>query len=151
MTPTQTTETPIADRPPAETAEAGPLATVRATAADAYQAARARTSSVYASARDTALSAGQRTAEGLESNPLAVVIGGLALGALAAALLPATRQEKNLFGKVGRRVTDTAREAARAARDAGREQLDDFTDRAMEAVRASTAAAAGTVSRDGKS
>lgn len=150
-----TTETSAPTAPGADAAgqdgDTGRLAAVRTTAADAYQAARDRTATVYSSARDTARDAGRRAAEGVEGNPMAVVVGGLALGALAAAFLPATRRERDLFGKVGRRVNDTAREAARAAREAGREQLDDFTDKAMEAVRASTAGAAGSVRGDGKS
>jgi hypothetical protein len=125
----------------------GRLAAVGAGAADAYRLARERTAAAGSSARD----AGRRTIEGLESNPVAAVIGGLALGAVAAALLPKTRREDALLGDVGRRLTDSAREAARAATDAGRAQidelgltregvrrkLDEFTDRAVGKVKAS--------------
>src|SRR5688572_8794446 len=125
------------------------LAAVGESAAEAYRAARERTATAYESARGGARSVGQRAADGLEANPVAAVVGGLAIGALAAALLPKTRREEELLGDVGRRLTDTAREAARAARDAGREQidelglsregvrrkLDDFTDRAVGAVK----------------
>lgn len=128
------------------------LAAVRQSAADAYQAARERTSAAYAGARDRAETARRRAADGIDSNPLAAVAGGLALGALAAALLPKTRREEELFGDVGRRLGDTAREAARAAREAGREQieelglnkdgvrrrLDDFTGRAVGSVKGSS-------------
>src|SRR5665213_871824 len=79
-------------------------------AADAYQAARERTSAFYGSARDSARDAGRRTVEGIESNPMAVVVGGLALGVLIGALVPGSRRERELFGPVGRRITDTARE-----------------------------------------
>jgi ElaB/YqjD/DUF883 family membrane-anchored ribosome-binding protein len=123
--------------------QSGRLASVSRTAADAFQAARERTSTFYGSARDTARGAGRRTVEGIESNPMAIVVGGLAVGALIGALVPASRRERELFGPVGRRITDTAREAALAARDAGREQLDDFTDRAMETVRAAAARGEG--------
>ncbi len=138
---------------PAGGTEANRLAAVRQSAAEAYQSALERTNAAYAGARDRAGSAYEtarrRTAEGIDSNPLAAVAGGLALGALAAALLPRTRREEELFGDVGRRLSDTAREAARAAREAGREQieelglnkdgvrrrLDEFTDRAVGSVK----------------
>jgi hypothetical protein len=138
------------DASPAGGDESGRLAGARQSAAEAYQAARERTAAFYGSARDGARGARRSAAEGLEANPIAVLVGGLALGALAAALLPSTRREREMFGPVGRRINDTAREAARAARDAGREQLDDFTDRAMEAVRASAGTAAETVRGEGK-
>jgi hypothetical protein len=128
--------------------DAGALASVRQSAADAYQAARERTAAAYSTARDTAASAGRRTADGIDGNPMAALVGGLALGAIAGALFPATRQERQLFGNVGRRINDTARQAATAARDAGKERLDGFTDQALGAVRASASAAAGSVRGD---
>jgi ElaB/YqjD/DUF883 family membrane-anchored ribosome-binding protein len=123
----------------------GRLSAAQQGAADAYRAARERTSAAYASARQTATSAARSTADGIEGNPMVAVVGGLALGAIAGVLLPVSRQERQLFGNVGRRINDTAREAALAARDAGREQLDGFTDRALGAVRASANAAADSV------
>ena len=128
--------------------DGGTLASVRQSAADAYQTARERTSAAYASARETAASAGRRTADGIDGNPMAALVGGLALGAIAGALLPIARQERQLFGNVGRRINDTARQAALAARDAGKEQLDGFTDQALGAVRASASAAADSVRGD---
>ncbi len=127
------------------------LAAVSDTAADAYRTARERTAAAYEEARGSARSAGRRAAEGIEANPVAAVVGGLAIGALAAAFLPRTQRENALLGDVGRRLNDTARDAARAARDAGRKQidelglsrdgvrrrLDDFTDRAIGAVKSS--------------
>jgi hypothetical protein len=131
---------------PNREAERSRLASVSDGAADAYRAARERTSAAYEGARG----AGRRAAKGLESSPVAAVIGGLAVGAIAAAFLPRTRREEKLFGDVGRKINDSAREAARAARDAGREQLnelnlrdalrgriDDFTDKAVGAVKSS--------------
>jgi ElaB/YqjD/DUF883 family membrane-anchored ribosome-binding protein len=137
----------------------GPLSSARQSAAEAYEAARERTSAAYAAARDAARTASRRTGEGIESNPMAAVAGGLALGAIVAALLPRTEREEALFGDVGRKITGTAREAAAAAREAGKQQLDElglsrdglrskldeFTDRAVGAVKTSTGAAAGAV------
>jgi histone H3/H4 len=127
----------------------GRLAAVGDGAAEAYRAARERTVSAYEAARGTARSAGRKTVEGVEANPVAAVVGGLALGALAAALLPKTKREQAMLGDVGRRINDTAREAARAAREAGKEQigelgfsgdavrrrLDGLTDAAVGALR----------------
>jgi ElaB/YqjD/DUF883 family membrane-anchored ribosome-binding protein len=127
----------------------GTLASVRQSAADAYQTARQRTASVYSSARDTAASAGRRTADGIDGNPMAALVGGLALGAIVGVLVPLSRQERQLFGSTGRRLNDTAREALIAARDAGKEQLDGFTDQALGAVKASASAAAGKVKGEG--
>ncbi|MDT9597624.1 hypothetical protein [Sphingosinicella rhizophila] len=139
----------------------------RGKAAEAYQAARERTSAVYTvareragtaldTARDGAARARRRTADQVDANPMIAIGGGLALGALLATLLPRTRREDQLLGKTGRRITDTAREATRAAREAGREQLDalgiskaaarrkleEFTDHAVAAVESSASAAA---------
>jgi hypothetical protein len=124
------------------------LAAVGAGAADAYRTARERTATAYEEARASARSAGKRTLDGMEANPVAAVVGGLALGAIAAALLPKTRREEELLGDVGRRLNETARDAAKTATERGREQivdlglnregvrrkLDEFTDRAIGAV-----------------
>jgi len=127
----------------------GTLASVRQSAGDAYQAARLRTASAYSSARDTAASAGRRTADGIDDYPMAAVVGGLALGAIVGVLVPLSRQERQMFGSTGRRLNDTAREALIAARDAGKKELDGFTDQALDAVKASASAAAGKVKGDG--
>jgi hypothetical protein len=123
----------------------GPLSAASSAAADAYRSARERTSAAYSAVRERAGAVSQRTAESLDAAPMAAVIGGLALGAIAAALLPRTRREEELLGSVGRRINDSARDAVRAARDAGRDQLDGFTDRAVSALRSSAGAAADSV------
>ncbi|HET9353243.1 MAG TPA: hypothetical protein VFO32_04540 [Sphingomicrobium sp.] len=65
----------------------------------------------------------ERAREGVDGSPLLALGGGLALGALIAALLPKTSTEDRLLGSVGGRITDTARNAADAAKEAGREKL----------------------------
>jgi hypothetical protein len=124
------------------------LAAVGTGAAEAYRSARERTATAYEQARAGARDTGRRALEGIEANPVAAVVGGLALGAVAAALLPRTRREEELLGDVGRRLNETARDAAKTAADRGREQivdlglnregvrrkLDEFTDRAIGAV-----------------
>lgn len=98
----------------------------RGKASDAYHAARERTSSAYGSARERMSGATRRTSDGIDSNPMAALVGGLALGAIVAALLPKTQREEEMFGKYGRQINDKAREAARAAREAGANKLDEL-------------------------
>lgn len=142
----------------------------RTRAADAYGSARERTSAAYSSARERASSAAtsarqgasrarQKTGDGIDANPVGAVVGGLALGALIAAILPKSRREDELLGNYGRRINDTAREAARAAKEAGRGKLDelglnqdrarqtlsDLGRKATEAARTSAGAAARSV------
>ena len=55
--------------------------------------------------------------------------------ALAAAVLPRTRKEDELLGGIGEKINDSARTAAQAAKDAGRDKLDELginKDAAME-------------------
>jgi hypothetical protein len=68
-------------------------------------------------------SAGRRANEGLSEAPLLALAGGIAAGALIAALLPRTRSETRLVRPTARRVRDTARAAARAAKDTGSQRL----------------------------
>lgn len=74
-------------------------------------------------AKDKATDTAKLTAEKVEGNPLIALVGGLTLGAIAAALLPRTKQEDNMLGKVGTTIRGTATKAASAARDAGKDQL----------------------------
>lgn len=85
--------------------------------------ARERAIDAYEAARDRAAVAGSRARDSIGESPLLALGGGLALGALIAAVLPRTRVEERLLGDVGGRITDTARAAADAAREAGREKL----------------------------
>jgi len=98
-----------------ESAEAGSPG-LRDRAADAYEGARERAIEAYDATRSKAK-------EGVGETPLMTLGGGLALGALLAALLPRTKAEDKLLGPVGGRITGGAKAAAEAARDAGREKL----------------------------
>ncbi|HEX8126304.1 MAG TPA: hypothetical protein VF548_12040 [Allosphingosinicella sp.] len=136
-----------------------------AAARQAFESARERTAAAYATARERAGSAyetaGRKTSQSIDSNPVAAVVGGLAIGAIVAALLPRTEREEELLGPVGRKITDSARQAANAAKEAGRGQLDelglsreglrskldDFTDKAVGAVKSSAGAAADAARR----
>jgi len=82
------------------------------------------------SARERAIdaydSARERAREQVGGSPMLALGGGLALGALVAALLPKTRAEQRMMGKVGSRITTGARDAYDAAREAGREKLSEL-------------------------
>jgi hypothetical protein len=88
--------------------------------------ARERAVSAYDSARERAAGAGERARQGVGEAPLLALGGGLAIGALVAALLPKTRTEEKLLGNVGSRITDAARDATAAAKEAGREKLSEL-------------------------
>lgn len=79
------------------------------------------------SARERAIDAydraRERAGDQIETAPLLALGGGLAIGAVLAAILPRTQAEERLLGPTGRRITDTARSAAGAAKEAGREKL----------------------------
>ena len=79
------------------------------------------------SARERAIdaydNARERARDGIDGSPLLALGGGLALGALLAAILPRTRTEDRLLGDFGGRITGGARDAFDAAKDAGREKL----------------------------
>ena len=93
---------------------------------DAYETAAARTGELYANARQQAAVAGRRTADTVQDNPLAALIGGLGVGMLIGALLPRTRRETELLGPYGSQITSRAREAAEAAKAVGQDKLDDL-------------------------
>ena len=64
-------------------------------ATDAIDGARERAITAYDSARDTAAAAGKKAGDQLGEAPLAVIAGGIAAGAILAALLPTSRREKD--------------------------------------------------------
>src|SRR3982751_3870969 len=59
----------------------------------------------------------------LSEAPLIALAGGLAAGALIAALLPRTLAETRAVRPTARRVKDTARAAFKAAKDTGSDKL----------------------------
>ena len=80
---------------------------------------RQRAIETYESARD-------RATDTLGQAPLLALAGGIAAGALIAALLPRTQTEARLVGPTARRVKKTARAAFDAARDTGSQRLDEM-------------------------
>src|SRR6188472_3803296 len=82
--------------------------------------------------------AGRRAADSLGEAPLLALAGGIAAGALIAALLPRTDAETKALRPAARRVKDTARQAFSAAKDTGSKRLDELglsTDKASETIR----------------
>ena len=95
------------------------------------QTPRERAIEAYDSARRSA-------AGGIGEAPLLALAGGLAAGAVLAALLPASRRERELLGPVAGRLKDRAGDAANAARDAGQARLDELglsRDKGVETLR----------------
>jgi hypothetical protein len=80
---------------------------------------RQRAIEAYESARD-------RATDTLGEAPLIALAGGLAAGALIAALLPRTETETRLVRPTARRVKDSARAAVDAARETGTKRLDEL-------------------------
>jgi hypothetical protein len=71
-------------------------------------------------------SARERTADSLAEAPFVALAGGLAAGALLAALLPRTDTETRLVRPTARRVKESARTALEAARTTGTQHLDEL-------------------------
>ena len=80
---------------------------------------RQRAIEAYENARD-------RATDTLSEAPLIAIAGGIAAGALIAALLPRSRTEERLVRPTARRVKETARAAYKAARDTGTDRLDEL-------------------------
>ena len=117
---------------------------------------RQRAIEAYESARG-------RATDTLGEAPLLALAGGIAAGAIIAALLPRTQTEARLIRPTARRVKESARAALSAARDTGTQRLDELginrskgeetarslIDGLREAARASATAAIDAVRNQG--
>lgn len=99
----------------------------RGRAAAAFDAAKERTLSAYETARTRSRDTARDVTEQLSVYPVGAVIGGMAVGALLAFLLPRTERENRLLGPTGRKLAGAAREAAQKGLDAGRERAQSLT------------------------
>jgi len=106
----------------------------RARAAEVFETARERTASAYETARERASAVTRQATEQMSVYPVAAVVGGFALGALIATLLPRSEREQHLLGKTGRRITGAAREAAQKGFDAGKTQFEEIRAKAAQKV-----------------
>jgi hypothetical protein len=106
----------------------------RSRASEALDAARERTASAYETARSRAGDVTRQASEQLSVYPIAAVVGGFVVGALAAALLPRSEREAQLLGSTGRKLTEAAKDAAHKGLDAGREQIDELRAKAAQKV-----------------
>ena len=130
-------------------------AAAREKAADAYEKGREAAARGVQQSRDYAHKAAEITSQGIDKNPLAIVLGGVAIGAIVGALLPRTERETKLMGKTGKKLNKKAKEMAKAAKSAGKEKVDslglngdavrdqfrDLVSKAAEAVKAAGVAA----------
>lgn len=71
-------------------------------------------------------SARRRASGGIDDAPLLALAGGLAAGAALAALIPASRKERELLGPIADRIKDKATDAVDAAKEAGQARLDEL-------------------------
>lgn len=93
-----------------------------------YDSLREQAGAALEAARDAAASATEKASKQIADNPLAALLGGIALGAVAGVLIPKTKAEiEALSGlALGDRLSEAARAAAAAARSTGKESLGDF-------------------------
>jgi hypothetical protein len=83
------------------------------------RSARERAIEAYDNAREKAV-------DTLGEAPLIALAGGIAAGALIAALLPRTRTEAQLVRPTAKRIRQSAQAAYRAAKDTGGERLNEL-------------------------
>lgn len=117
----------------------------------------------YDGARESVAQASRRASDGIDEAPLIALAGGFAVGALIASLLPKTQTETEMLRPVSKKLTDKAKTAADAAReagtsrlrelgltpDAGREKIREVVQGVEEAARTSAQAAVGAVRKEG--
>jgi ElaB/YqjD/DUF883 family membrane-anchored ribosome-binding protein len=135
--------------------------TAKRGAAAAVNKSKAAAARSVESSKVLAKKAGEGTTQTIDQNPLAIVAGGVALGAIIGMLLPKTDREEKAFGKAGKKLNKAAKRATDAAKAAGKEKVDslglnqdalrdqfrDLVSKASEAVKAAGKAAADEARR----
>jgi ElaB/YqjD/DUF883 family membrane-anchored ribosome-binding protein len=99
-------------------------AAARRKAAEAYEKSKDVAARSVQSSKVLASKAATKSGDAIDNNPLAIVLGGVALGAIVAALLPKSGHEEKILGGTGRKFNSKARSVVNAAREAGKEQID---------------------------
>ena len=85
---------------------------------------RETASHAYHDAKDKAAEVAHKTAQTIEANPLGILVGGLAVGVLAGALIPRSAREKEVLAPLGKKLGETVRQATHAARETGLRELE---------------------------
>ncbi len=130
-------------------------AAAREKASEVYGKGREAAARSVKTSKDAASKAAVKTGYTIDNNPLAVVLGGLAVGAIVGALLPRSERENKILGPTGKKINAKAKTVAQAAKDAGKEKVDslglngdmfrdqfrDLVSKAGEAVKAASQAA----------
>ncbi|HTI31171.1 MAG TPA: hypothetical protein VL405_03495 [Sphingomonas sp.] len=120
MAKTATSRTAAND---SETTPKGRGSKGRAAAQKAVDRARETATDAVERARSAANDAVESAAQVVDDAPLSVLAGAIAVGAVAAALIPATARELQLLGPLGSRARGALDDAFKAAKTAGVEQL----------------------------
>lgn len=118
----------------AEAAKDG-LATAKAKTAETSSTAKKQATDAFKKSREAAArgvktskafthKAALKTGDQIDKNPLAIVLGGLAIGAIAGALIPRTEREGKILGKAGKKLNKKAKKIAEAAKKAGKSKVD---------------------------
>jgi hypothetical protein len=111
---------------------------IEPTRAGFAETARQRAITAYENARGGVAGAGRKAGDGLKEAPLIAIAGGIAAGALIAALLPRTRAETKALRPTVRRVRKNAKAAVEAARETGTSRLNELgltRDKGEETIR----------------
>ena len=69
---------------------------------------------------------GEQTSSTIDNSPLIALAGGIAIGALIAAVLPQTERETELLKPAGTKVTDAGRQAADRVREVSKAKVDEL-------------------------
>jgi ElaB/YqjD/DUF883 family membrane-anchored ribosome-binding protein len=132
-------------------------ASARRNASAAVGRSKAAAARGVQSSKEMAKKAGKSTSQTIDANPLAIVAGGIAIGAILGALIPRSKREEKALGKAGKKLNKAAKRATEAAKAAGKEkvvdslglnqdalrdQFRDLVSKASEAVKAAGKAAA---------
>jgi ElaB/YqjD/DUF883 family membrane-anchored ribosome-binding protein len=119
----------MTDAPELETATTSRSVTsnARRSMEHTYDAARDTAGKALTRASEGARDAARRAGDAVSDNPISVLVGGIAIGALAGSLLPRSKREIEALRPVGKKINVAASAAADAAKQAGKAELVDLS------------------------
>jgi hypothetical protein len=117
-------------------------------AAESWSKAGQSASRMTQGASERARGAASDVADFYSDNPLLMGLGAAFIGAVAGAMLPATRTEERYVGKVGEQALGAANEQVRKVGQAAREKKDEMLAKVDQKVGESGQNAGGTTSGD---